>query len=374
MYLSDKFDSGNIESVDLSDPQNLQLAIKRDNQSDFFQWFHFRFEAELDKQYRFNIINAGQSAYPQAWKGYHVVASYDREQWFRVESEFDGQQLSFSVLLEQNSIYFAYFTPYSYERHQDLIHSCLADERVSLNTLGQTIDGRDMSLLTIGDAEQAKHKVWMIARQHPGESMAEWFIEGMLERLLDQDNPLANSLLKDTVFYVVPNMNPDGSVRGHLRTNAVGTNLNREWQNPSMERSPEVFLVRQKMLELGGDLFLDIHGDEELPYNFVAGCEGIPSYDQRHQLLEDTFKQAFKAISPDFQDTHGYPKNKPGEANLNIAAAWLGEQFKTLSYTIEMPFKDNADLLDPDFGWSAERSMQLGADVLFAIKQTLAKI
>jgi murein tripeptide amidase MpaA len=39
-----------------------------------------------------------------------------------------------------------------------------------------------------------------------------------------------------------------------------------------------------------------------------------------------------------------------------------------------MPFKDNADLPDPDFGWSAERSMQLGADVLFAIKQTLAKI
>ncbi|WP_427981801.1 M14 family metallopeptidase [Agarivorans sp.] len=374
MYLSDKFDSGNIESVDLSDPQNLQLAIKRDNQSDFFQWFHFRFEAELDKHYRFNIINAGQSAYPQAWKGYHVVASYDREQWFRIDSEFDGQQLSFGVLLEQNSIYFAYFTPYSYERHQDLIHGCLSDERVSLNTLGQTLDGRDMSLLTIGDAELAKNKVWVIARQHPGESMAEWFIEGMLARLLDQDNPLAITLLKDTVFYVVPNMNPDGSVRGHLRTNAVGTNLNREWQNPSMERSPEVFLVRQKMLELGGDLFLDIHGDEELPYNFVAGCEGIPSYDQRHQLLEDTFKQAFKAISPDFQDTHGYPKNKPGEANLNIAAAWLGEQFKTLSYTIEMPFKDNADLPDPDFGWSAERSMQLGADVLFAIKQTLAKM
>ncbi len=374
MYLSDKFDSGNIEQVDLSDPQNLQLAIKRDNQSDFFQWFHFRFEAAVGQSYRFNIINAGQSAYPQAWKGYQVVASYDREQWFRIDSDYDGEQLSFGILLEQSSIYFAYFTPYSYERHQDLIHGCLRDERVSLTTLGQTLDGRDMSLLTIGDAAQAKHKVWLIARQHPGESMAEWFIEGMLERLLDQANPLAATLLKDTVFYVVPNMNPDGSVRGHLRTNAVGTNLNREWQNPSMERSPEVFLVRQKMLELGGDLFLDIHGDEELPYNFVAGCEGIPSYDRRHQDLEDTFKQAFKAISPDFQDTHGYPKNQPGQANLNIAAAWLGEQFKTLSYTVEMPFKDNADLPDPDFGWSAERSMLLGADVLFAIKQTLAKI
>ena len=43
-------------------------------------------------------------------------------------------------------------------------------------------------------------------------------------------------------FHIVPNMNPDGSVRGHLRTNACGANLNREWaatadyEAPSLER------------------------------------------------------------------------------------------------------------------------------------------
>jgi murein tripeptide amidase MpaA len=42
-------------------------------------------------------------------------------------------------------------------------------------------------------------------------------------------------------------MNPDGSWRGHLRTNAAGANLNREWAAPSAERSPEVLLVRNKM-------------------------------------------------------------------------------------------------------------------------------
>ena len=45
----------------------------------------------------------------------------------------------------------------------------------------------------------------------------------------------------------VPNMNPDGSWRGHLRTNAAGANLNREWAAPSAQRSPEVLLVRAKM-------------------------------------------------------------------------------------------------------------------------------
>ncbi len=50
-------------------------------------------------------------------------------------------------------------------------------------------------------------------------------------------------------FEKVPNMNPDGTWRGHLRTNAAGANLNREWDAPTLEHSPEVYYVRNKMDE-----------------------------------------------------------------------------------------------------------------------------
>src|SRR3546814_2841197 len=70
--------------------------------------------------------------------------------------------------------------------------------------------------------------------------MAEWWMEGALEKLLDDDDPVSRRLRQKATFHVVPNMNPDGSSRGHLRTNAVGTNLNREWHEPSAEKSPEV--------------------------------------------------------------------------------------------------------------------------------------
>ncbi|MDW2373135.1 carboxypeptidase family protein, partial [Vibrio sp. 1078-1] len=168
------------------------------------------------------------------------------------------------------------------------------------------------------------------------------------------------------VLYVVPNMNPDGGIRGHLRTNAVGVNLNREWQTPSMEKSPEVFLVRERMLETGVDMFLDVHGDEAIPYNFVAGSEGIPSYDENLAALEDAFKQALLTITPEFQDEIGYDKDEPGKANLTVGSNWVAEQFKCLSYTIEMPFKDNNNPPDPLYGWSPERSVMFGQDVLAA--------
>ena len=69
-----------------------------------------------------------------------------------------------------------------------------------------------------------------------------------------------------SVISSVPNMNPDGSRRGHLRANARGANLNREWLEPSLERSPEVYHVREMIKALKPCFFLDVHSEEELEY------------------------------------------------------------------------------------------------------------
>jgi len=371
MQITSNFDSGNIRVIDASSPNNIELEIKHDNQSEFYQWFHFKLLNNNHVEHILNITNAGKSAYVEGWEDYQAVASYDRDTWFRVPTEFDGEKLTITFTPEFDAVYFAYFSPYSYERHQDLLHNAQLHIDCQLQVLGQTIDGRDISLLKVGEEGEGKKTIWLTARQHPGETMAEWFIEGLLDRLLDDDDGVARALLNKAVFYIVPNMNPDGSVRGHLRTNAVGANLNREWLEPSIERSPEVYYVREKMFETGVDMHLDIHGDEALPYNFVAGCEGVPSYDERIESLENTFKAALLAITPEFQDDKGYDKDEPGQANLTVGSSWVGEQFKCLAYTVEMPFKDNALLPDYSFGWSDERSSIFGRDTLTAIYQTV---
>ncbi len=371
MKIFSNFDGGNINVVKADSPEDIQLTIPNDNQSEYYQWFHFRLETQAQEEHTVKLLNLAKSAYPEGWQGYDVVASYDRDEWFRIPAEFDGDTLTFRFFPEQGSMYFAYFAPYTYDRHQDLLHQAQVNFNCQLETLGSTLDNNDMSLLTIGEPADDKKKVWVIARQHPGETMAEWFIEGLLQRLLDETDTVGRALLDKAVFYVVPNMNPDGGIRGHLRTNAAGVNLNREWQTPSMEKSPEVFLVRERMLEIGIDMFLDIHGDEAIPYNFVAGSEGIPSYDERHANLENKFKQALHTITPEFQDEYGYDKDKPGKANLTVCSNWVAEQFKCLSYTVEMPFKDHNAQPDALYGWSPERSLAFGHDMLAA---TLAVI
>ncbi|UXI03053.1 M14-type cytosolic carboxypeptidase [Photobacterium sp. TY1-4] len=374
MKIFSNFESGNINVVTADNANDIQLTIPNDNQSEFYQWFHFRLESQPHTEHQIKLLNLAKSAYPEGWQGYDVVASYDREEWFRIPAEFDGDTLTFKVIPEHHSMYFAYFAPYSYDRHQDLLHQAQLHPECRLETLGSTLDGNDMSLLTIGEPSDEKKNVWIIGRQHPGETMAEWFIEGLLQRLLDDTDTVGRALLEKAVFHVVPNMNPDGSIRGHLRTNAVGVNLNREWQTPSMEQSPEVYLVRERMLATGIDLFLDIHGDEAIPYNFVAGSEGVPSYNARMAELEQAFKQALLTITPEFQDEHGYDKDKPGEANLTVGSNWVAEQFKCLSYTVEMPFKDHNLHPDSFYGWSPERSVAFGQDMLAAVQAVIAKV
>jgi murein tripeptide amidase MpaA len=102
-------------------------------------------------------------------------------------------------------------------------------------------------------------------------------MEGALDMLTDPADPHGRALRQACTFHIVPNCNPDGSVRGHLRTNAVGVNLNREWDAPSAERAPEVLAIRNAMDATGVDFAMDIHGDEAIPAVFIAGFEGIPS-------------------------------------------------------------------------------------------------
>ena len=363
--ISSAFDGGNIIAHDVSDAQNVRLAIRADNASDFYQWFYFRLSGAANTPCRLVIENAKDAAFEGGWQDYKACASYDRESWFRIDTtDYVDGQLIIEVTPELDSLYIAYFAPFSAERHADMIAETLHHSDVSLEVIGSTVEGRDMDCLRIGTGEK---NIWVIARQHPGETMAEWWIEGFLARLLDDDDPVSRVMREKTQFHIVPNMNPDGSFRGNLRTNAAGANLNREWGVGNIQSCPEVQCVTQSMNANRPVMVMDVHGDEALPYNFIAGAEGIPGFTKKQGKDLNDFKAAYAAISPDFQIKHGYPVAAPGTSNMTYCTSFTAAEYNCLAMTLEMPFKDNADLPDPVFGWSPERAARLGAASLDAM-------
>ncbi len=365
------FDSGNIEVLSVSGAQ-ARLRIPKDRHSDFYQWFHFRVAGVAGRELELKIGGLNGSAYPGGWMDYRACVSEDRSWWGRTETSFDkdedGGTLTIRYVPDSDLVWFAYFAPYSLERHHDLIAEAAASDGVSYRCLGHSLDGRPIDCLDMGEGDIP---VWLYARQHPGESMAEWWMEGALEALCDPADPVGRVLRQKCRLHVVPNCNPDGSYCGHLRTNAAGVNLNREWAAPSAEKSPEVLAIRNAMDASGVRFAMDVHGDEAIAANFLAGFEGIPSWSD---ALGDQFYR-YRAIldrrSPDFQTAKGYPMSAPGRANLAMSTNQVAERYGACAMTLEMPFKDNADLPDPDQGWSPERSKLLARDCLAALAEWL---
>lgn len=365
------FDSGNIEVIS-QHGCTAKLAIRRDHNSEFRQWFHFRISGAKGQQLTLKIIDLETSAFADGWPGYNARISEDREYWGVADSAYDpnaeGGTLTITHTPTSDICYFAYFAPYSMERHHDLVAECAGSKGVTYERLGDTLDGQSIDYLSFGEG---RTQVWLTARQHPGETMAEWWIEGMLGMMLDPTNSTARTLRKLCTFHVVPNCNPDGSRRGHLRTNAAGVNLNREWATPSAERSPEILAIRTKMEQTGVDFAIDVHGDEAIPGTFLAGYEAIPGLTDEHLARFTRYRTILNRRTPDFQTRLGYPIGAPGTANMTLATAHIAHHFSAAAMTLEMPFKDHDDAPDPEQNWSAERSQQLGRDCMGALLEWL---
>ena len=367
------FDSGNI-IVHSINGAAATLSIRKDRESEFAQWFHFRVAAEPGVEITLKLTGMESTAYPGGWPDYRACVSEDRDYWDRADTEYDKDADGGTLTIRYTSVsglaWFAYFAPYSMERHHDLISDTAGMEGVEYRCLGHSIEGQPIDCLEMGSGDI---QVWLYARQHPGESMAEHWAEGALDMLTDPADPHARKLLEKCRIHIVPNCNPDGSCRGHLRTNFAGVNLNREWAEPSAERSPEVLCIRNAMDESGVHWAMDVHGDEAIPAAFMAGFNGIPSWTDDQGERYQTFIDRLAARTPDFQTKLGYPISGKGKANLTMSTNQLAERFGPshgcVSMTLEMPFKDTTDNNDPDQGWSPERCQRLARECLATLAE-----
>ena len=358
------FDGGNIRVVATTDDR-VDLEIVADQASEFYQWFFFRAAGVKDRAVTYRIVNCAGAAYPFAWPGYRARVSHDLNDWRQAPTDYADGVLSFTDTAPTDLAWFAYFAPYTLAMHDALVARTAA-KGVEHRELGRSLDGRAIDYFRFPGGER---QVWLYARQHPGESMCEWWMDGALDWLT---SPAAAPLLAKATVHVVPNMNPDGTFRGHLRTNAAGVNLNREWHAPSAERSPEVLCVLNAMDATGVDYAMDVHGDEAIPANFLAGFEGIPGWSDALGERFYDYGRRLAAATPEFQTALGYEKSAAGKANLTMSTNQLAQRFGAVSMTLEMPFKDHDPNPDPAHGWSPARSRALAVTMLETLDEVIA--
>src|SRR5208282_1647804 len=112
IQISSNFDGGAIELERAQFTDDIAVRIRRDSHFDFTQWFYFRVSGVRGAHLKLQFLNAGQCTYPQGWAGYHVVASYDRQHWFRIPTRFADGVMTVSFVADADTLYLAYFEPY----------------------------------------------------------------------------------------------------------------------------------------------------------------------------------------------------------------------------------------------------------------------
>ena len=124
--------------------------MRADSHAEFAQWFYFRVSGARGERLVMTFENAADCAFAEGWRDYQAVASYDRVNWFRVPTSYDGRVMTIDHTPDFDRIYYAYFEPYSEERHSEFLGAVQQMPHAALTEIGQTVQGRPMSLLTLG--------------------------------------------------------------------------------------------------------------------------------------------------------------------------------------------------------------------------------
>jgi len=351
MRLDDEVCSANATLIS-SDEGSLVVTPEADPDGEHCQWFAFR-SVDDEREGGLVRVDARAMTWPEALVDYNVFASFDDKPWRRVASVFseDDECLDFWHPSGVRRASFALWEPYPVERRRRLLARMRRAHGVSVVELGRSNDDEPIDVVRARGA--GERVVWVIARQHPGEVMAEWFAEGFCERIADSSDPVARAVRALATVMVVPCVNVDGAARGNHRVNAVGVDLNRSWIDAD-ERAPEVLAVRSAIEESGVHWFLDVHGDERTARAFAARDEGNPSYTEALAEAEARFVDRLDELWPEFDRESGYPLDAPGEADLRCAANYVGERFDCPALTIELPFNGARG------GWTSRDARRFG--------------
>ena len=316
------------------------------------------------------------ATYVDGWRGYQAVASYDRDDWFRVPTTFDGSELA--IAHEPRAT--ASTTRTSSRTRGSGISRCSAPPMLrrarGCATSARRSKGRDLNLVDgRRSRRRAQKSIWVIARQHPGETMAEWFVEGMLERLLDPADPVARRVLERAVD---PHRAQHESRRQRARQPA-----HQRCRRQSQSRMAGAFarsaVRRCSTCAPRCRRWAWTRSSTCTATKACLTCSPTATSDCRRirrawRRWNAGFAGALAAANPISRPCTAIRPTRKRRSTSTVASKWVGHTYGGLALTLEMPFKDNADLPDPLRGWSGARSRRLGADTLTALYAMLPSL
>jgi murein tripeptide amidase MpaA len=295
------FEAGSIGKAEKVSPTHLRCAVKgqsdQDHRNRQADWYYFeltnlpRLPITIDLVDLAGEYDYGGPAY-SVTAGVRPVYSCDDVHWqhfsdMQVSWEAREPHLTLQFTPECGHVWIAHVEPYTNRDLGNLLDSFRNSPYFEEQSVGSTVEGREIPLLTITNRSvppRQKAVIWLMFRQHAWETGSSWAGDGAVRFLLSGDERAAR--IRDHVIYkIFPLADPDGVAHGNVRFNLNGYDLNRNWDTPDPQTMPEIWAQRKSVLnwvDAGNrlDLFLSLHNDEkdeylEAPADFKALGERV---------------------------------------------------------------------------------------------------
>ena len=351
------FESGNINTVSTTDSTNYTVTTTTDIGG---RWFYFRITGVKNRFIRVTITTSDVN---------RPIYSYNNRDFTRFTASESPTLRMFQKTFTEDTVYVAYYTPYNYSYLQERIAEWKQNQFVKVDTLGITDKNFPIQQITITDPSIPnvnKHRVWIHARTHPGETPSSWHFDGIVQKLLSSDEVISYYREK-VIFYLIPFTNPDGVYYGRSRTNFSGVDVESNWDRPDAETCKEVKILKQRMSAINSEkvleVFNNLHSQAVSYCTFwihTASSTSARFYRRQYQFANLNTSDNPYFVPTDYSESNLLPKFPEG---------WLwnnhGEQVLALTY--ETPY----DKYSTGTWVTNENLIEIGQRNVYAIAEYL---
>jgi len=275
--------------------------------------------------------------------GLKPVYQPDGKQWFRMKSGIptthdDGQvSVSWSIPYPAPTTEIAFCYPYGPPELRTLVQKSKGTWRS--DTIGLSQGGRSIKRLSNTYGKEGGHQpgLYLIARQHSGETPGSWVLDGLLEQFSrTKKNPY--------MIWSVPLANIDGVISGDYGKDNYPYDLNRAWGHPPMRH--ETLVIAQDMAEwkrrCNPELVIDFHapsGSEDGGiYAYLPDPERFADARRAAESWANVIGEALGKdyASDDFKRVIAYPSRW----ETPNCSAFASQDLKVCSLAIETPYSN----------------------------------
>lgn len=255
----------------------------------------------------------------------------------------DGRaRLHFSADAPRGTVQAAFCYPYAPPNlEQTLRETGDAWERSVIGVTGQ---GRPLWRLRSkrGSEEDNRPGLYLLARQHAGETPGSWVLDGILRFLAEDPDGFAEQL----DCWAAPFVDLDGVIAGDYGKDALPQDFNRSWE--ALPMRPEVHAIMADFRRFAPcaspRLALDLHA----PGHATPGIYVQLPREQRpreHRVLAESFAQTLAPLFPELDgETIARPTTYPSRWNaLATVGSWVWDSIGTLLATVETSYQRIGD-------------------------------